>query len=160
MTRKRKVRKRDARRYESEERGSENVRLESARARLGNVKARLGAMRLKGAKLGNVKFGTVRIENMRLENMRLKNVRPQRSFSETDKARHLQLHLPGLDGNTAEHQQLRRLWLEDNRFGKCIERKRGPLTRPGRAREYSGKIRLEGYNSVENSKSDVNHRKR
>ena len=85
-----------------------NVGLESARARLGNVKARLGA---------------VRLENMRLENMRLKNVRPQRSFSETDKARHLQLHLPGLDGNTAEHQQLRRLWLEDNRFGKCTERK-------------------------------------
>ena len=103
------------------------MRLESAR--LENVKARLGAVRLKGAKLGNVKFGTVRIENMRLENIRLKKVRPQRSFSETDKARHLQLHLPGLDGNTAEHQQLRRLL-------------------------------LEGYNSAENSKSDVNHRKR
>ena len=71
------------------------MRLESARARLGNVKARLGAVRLEGAKLGNVKFGTVRIENMRLENMRLKNVRPQRSFLEADRARHLQLRLLG-----------------------------------------------------------------
>ena len=60
------------------------------------------------------RLGTVGLENMRLENMRLKNVTPQRFFSETDKARHLQLHLPGLDGNTAEHQQLRHSKLEDN----------------------------------------------
>ena len=66
------------------------MRLEYVRTRLGNVRP------------GNVRFG---------------NVKLQRSFSEDDKAKHLQLHLPGPDGNTTEHQQLRRSWLEDNRFG-------------------------------------------
>ena len=48
-----------------------NVKLENVEARLRNVRARLGTVRLK-------------------------NVKPQRSFSEADKARHLQLHLLGL----------------------------------------------------------------
>ena len=63
------------------------MRLKNVRARLGNVKARL------------------------------KNAKPQKSFSEANKARHLQLHLPRPDGNMTEHQQLHQLWLEDNRFG-------------------------------------------
>ena len=73
------------------------MRLEYVRTRLGNV--RPGNVR---ARLGTVSFG---------------NVKLRRSFSVDDKAKHLQLHLPGPDGNTIEHQQLRRSWLEDNRFG-------------------------------------------
>ena len=83
--------------------------------------------------------------------MRLKNVKPQRFFSDPNKARHLQLYLPGPDGNTTEHQQLRRSWPEDNRFGKCIEWKcieqKRDLERPGGARKHSGMIRLGRSNS-------------
>ena len=66
------------------------------------------------ARLGNVMFGTVRIVTVRLKSAELGNVKVQRSFSEADKARHLQLHLPGPcnsqvgNNKETEHQQFRR----------------------------------------------------
>ena len=88
----------------------ESARLENVKARLGNVNARLRTVKLKksGAQRGT-------LVNVRA---RLGDVRPQRSFSESDETRHLQLHLPSpynrQVGDKAEHQQLHRLWLEDN----------------------------------------------
>ena len=84
-------RKSEARKRESKawKRKSEARKLENeawkSESKARNVKARLG----------NVKA-------------RLRNAKPQRSFSEADKARHLQLHLPGLCdrqvGDKTEHQ--------------------------------------------------------
>ena len=80
---------------------------------------------------------------MRSGNVRLGNVKLQRSFSEADKARHLQLHLLGPDGNTTEHQQLRWSRLEDNRFG-MYQVEEGLLLGLAALRSIaSGMIRLE-----------------
>ena len=68
-----------------------------------------------------------RLENARFKSARLENMRAQKFFLEADKARHLQLQLlcpcNKQVGDKTEHQQLHRLWLEDNRFGKCFEKK-------------------------------------
>ena len=109
-------------RVRSEEWNLKKRRLEYMRARLGTVT--LGTVTLGTVRAG---LGAVRLESAKLKNVRLENVKPQRSSSEAGKARHLQLHLPGpcdrQVGDETEHQQLRRSWFEDNRFGKCFERK-------------------------------------
>ena len=139
---------------------------QNGKARLGNVRARLGNMRLESVKarlrksrarrvtLANirVRLGNVRarLRKSGAQRVTLVNVRAQRSFSKADKARHLQLYLSGLcniqigNDKETEHQQLRRSWLEDNRFGKCIEQKRA-LKRPSGVRKHSGIIRLERF---------------
>ena len=85
-----------------------NVRLKNIRARLRNMRERLENMKAKlknvRARRGNVslKCAKARFGNVKA---RLRNIKPQKFFSEADKARHLQLNLPRPDGNITEHQQ-------------------------------------------------------
>lgn len=56
--------------------------------------ARLGTMK---TRFGNMK---IRLEKVKT---RLENIKPQKSFSKANKARHLQLYLPGLNGDIIKH---------------------------------------------------------
>ena len=133
--------------------------------RLGNVKARLGSVRRKAWKRES-KARKREAPKVILEVQQGKASAAVFVWSSRN------------SGRKSEHQPLRRSWLEDNRFKKCIERKwlllglaelesiaerpslkmidlgnasskKEPLTRPGRAREHSGRIKSEGFDSEE-----------